>query len=341
MKQRYNWSCLMLFLGFALGGSHSLARLDFNEKSTPDSIEEIKAIEAALKTHLERTRQATVCITNGQGFGTGVIVSKEGLVMTAAHVTAGVDKEFKVIMEDGTEYEAKSLGLDSETDAALLKITEKKEFPFVVVEDKPQSRMTTRLGDWVYSLGHAGGFDKARGSVVRLGRIVRLNHASATLQSDCKLIGGDSGGPLFNMEGILVGIHSRVGVVLDQNMHVASYDFFKPDKDGVKKWDRLLASEFLGLGPFAQRPVKGGGFIGVAVEEVEEGLKITDLDETAPAHEEGVLVGDVLLSINGEEMKTKKALVDFLKQRTVGEKIHLKLNRAGEIKEYTVALVQR
>jgi len=178
-------------------------------------------------------------------------------------------------MEDGTEYEAISLGLHSETDAAMVQITDKQKFPFVELDTgKTSQEASTKLGDWVFSLGHSGGFDKARGSGLRLGRLVKIS--STTIQSDCTLIGGDSGGPLFDINGYLVGIHSRVGQVSEQNMHVPIHVFHE-------HWDTMKEGEFIGEGPFASKPVKGAGFLGVAVEAVEKGLKVTDIDESASA----------------------------------------------------------
>lgn len=341
MKRQHSWPLAVVILGFFLGATQVQSRPYFNDQAVPNKLEDVTAIELALKSHLERTREATVCITNGAGFGSGVIVSKDGLVMTAAHVTAGVNKKFTVIMEDGTEHEARSLGLDSSTDAALLQIIDVENLPFVEVEDNPESEITTKLGDWVYSIGHSGGFDKSRGSVVRLGRIVRLNNDASTFQSDCTLIGGDSGGPLFNMEGILVGIHSRVGKVVDQNMHVASYDFFKKDSAGLKKWDQMLDSEFMGNSRFAKRPRQGSGFMGIAVEETSEGLRVTDLDEAALAAKEGVEIGDLLLSINGDKYNKRAELASFMKKKAEGEKVTLKLVRAEETLEFTFRLEKR
>ncbi len=123
----------------------------------------------------------------------------------------------------------------------MIRITDPGTWPFVEI-DKSQS---TKLGDWVFALGHSGGFDKERGIVLRPGRIVRI--ADQSLQSDCILIGGDSGGPLFDMTGRLIAIHSRVGAQLVVNMHV-DIKVFK------EKWNALLNSEFLGDGPFAKKP---------------------------------------------------------------------------------------
>lgn len=80
-----------------------------------------------------------------------------------------------------------------------------------------------RVGDWVFALGHGGGLDRKRGPMVRLGRVVSLK--DGVIQTDCKLIRGDSGGPLFNLDGKLIGIHSRVGSGLEDNLHVPMKDF--------------------------------------------------------------------------------------------------------------------
>ena len=73
-------------------------------------------------------------------------------------------------MEDGTRHRARTLGLVADSDAAMIRITDEGDYPFVEIDRKDSAR----LGDWVFSLGHSGGFDKARGSVVRLGRLVRI-----------------------------------------------------------------------------------------------------------------------------------------------------------------------
>ena len=222
----------------ALTTSLSAERLHVNDKKVPESREDLVAIQTSLQKHLAVARQATVCIQVGQGSGSGVIVSEGGLVLTAAHVISGVGKSMKVVMEDGTKYEAKSLGLHSENDAGMLQIQSEKKFPFVRYENKSANNLPeSRVGDWVFALGHSGGFDKARGSVVRLGRMVKV--ADTTVHSDCVLIGGDSGGPLFDMNGELIGIHSRVGRRLAQNMHVPLQVFHT-------YWDLLEKGEFIG-----------------------------------------------------------------------------------------------
>jgi serine protease Do len=289
-----------------------------NDKKAPENRKDLEAIQTALTGVLAQARAATVCIDLGQGSGSGVIVSADGLVLTAAHVSGGVGKDLTVILEDGRKFKAVSLGVVADCDAAMVRITDKGEFPFVEVDRKE----STRLGDWVFSLGHSGGFDKDRGSVVRIGRLVRM--AESTIQSDCTLIGGDSGGPLFDLQGRLIGIHSRVGNNLAVNMHV-------PMPVYIQHWDAMLKSEFIGEGPFVKKPEKGKGFLGLATEaEPTGGLKVTKVGKDSPAEKAEIKDGDILLKLNGVDLKTREQLQDLLKEMAEGDPLEIAATRDGK-----------
>jgi serine protease Do len=292
-----------------------------NAKKAPESADDIKAIQAALLAAIPKAQESTVCIDLGDGSGSGVIVSPEGLVMTAAHVSTGVGKDVTVILADGTELKAETLGLDSETDAALIQITEKlpKGKPFPTAEINKADN--TQLGDWVFALGHSGGFDKERGVVSRIGRLVRV--ANTTIQTDGALIGGDSGGPLFDMEGRLIAIHSRVGKVVGENMHV-------PVKVFTENWDKLLKSEFIGEGEFAQKPEKGKGFLGLATKDAKGGIEVTKIGKKSPAEEAGIKEGDLLRTLNGEKLDSRKKLQSILAELAAGDKLALEITRNGK-----------
>ncbi len=304
------------------------ARLYIDDKKVPETRKDLETIQQALASALPKARAATVCIEIKDGSGSGVIISPDGLILTAAHVATGVKRNVTVVLEDGTRLKAKTLGLVADKDAAMIQITEPGTYPFVELDREER----TRLGDWVFALGHSGGFDKDRGSVVRLGRLVRI--ASATFQSDCMLIGGDSGGPLFDLQGTLIGIHSRVGQQLQMNMHVPMTEF-------LSNWDRMTKGEFIGEGPYAQLPEKGTGVLGLATTTHKRGLRVTKVGNNTAADEAGVREGDVLRKLNETVLETREQLVVLLKELSAGDEIILELERGGKPQTLTFELGER
>lgn len=305
------------------------AREAVNDLSAPESRKDLETIQKSVERVIPQARAATVCIEIDEGSGTGVIVSEDGLVLTAAHVATRVNKKATVILEDGTRLKAKTLGLVADKDAAMVQILDKGTYPFVEI-DRAES---TRLGDWVFSLGHAGGFDKERGSVVRLGRLVRI--AGATFQSDCMLIGGDSGGPLFDLSGKLVGIHSRVGQQAQVNMHVPLAEF-------IANWDGLINGEFIGEGPYAEKPEKGNGYLGLATNSSSEGgLIVTKVGLKSPAELAGIKDGDILLKLNEVHLEKREQMQEILKNLSAGDEVSFEIKRAGKLKTITFNLGER
>lgn len=316
---------LMLVPQLCLGAE----RLPVNDKVVPTGRGDVEEIQSALVKALPQARAATVCIQIGAGSGTGVIVSKDGLVLTASHVAQGVGRTVTLIMEDGTEVKAKTLGLMADTDAAMIQIQKEGEYPFVEIERESD----LRLGDWVFALGHSGGFDKERGLVVRLGRLVRI--AGRTYQSDCLLIGGDSGGPLFDLNGKLVGIHSRVGNQTQVNMHV-------PVRVFLENWDALKQGEFLGEGPFAEQMDKGSGFLGLGSKAHEGGgIEVVQVGENTPAQRAKIEVGDVIHQINGKAVNSRDELKAMLAELRAYDELEVVLEHKGKRKTLTVTLDER
>ncbi len=302
-----------------------------NDKQVPETRKDLEVIQSAVIDALPKARAATVCIQLKEGSGTGVVVSPDGLVLTAAHVSAGVGTKVKLLFEDGTEAEAKTLGLDSERDAAMAQIIspQRSDWPHVEIDRKD----SCKLGDWVFALGHSGGFDKERGVVVRVARLVKMT--DTTYNSDCLLIGGDSGGPLFDLSGTLVGIHSRVGQALQENMHVPMSVF-------IEVWDKMLKGEFIGQGPFAKQAVKGSGYLGLATEaRAEGGIVVTKVGKESPAEKADIRVGDVLLKANDQPLAKREDLQAMLKEMATGEEIAFEVLRGEETLTIKVELGER
>lgn len=315
------------------------ARPYFNDQEAPESLEDLLNIQKALKDHLERARSATVCLEiEDGGSGSGVIISEDGLILTAAHVTAGVDREMTVIMEDGKRYQGVSLGLQSSSDAAMFQITDSGPFPFVNIDEDD----SYRLGDWVFSLGHSGGFDEQRGVNVRIGRVTF--QADTTIQSGCMLIGGDSGGPLFDLGGNLIGIHSRVGQSKEESMHV-------PIREFQRHWDQMLDWEFIEGGSFAQKGADGSGFLGIVAEvSGDELLKISEVYPESPAAEAGLKPEDIITSVEVKRlaMNFKKDALsapqdfyDILDQLGTGDSLRLKWMSGEKAHQKTILLGER
>ena len=216
---------------------------DFKSGVAPGSVDELKAIEKHVQEIIARVTPSVVGVQIGFGQGSGVIVSEDGLVLTAGHVLGKPGQKARVVMPDGTILEAKALGQNQYVDSGMMKIvTAPKDgkFPFTPIGDLTE----TKKGQWVVAIGHPGGFRKNRTPVVRVGRIVNYNRI--TTQTDCAIVGGDSGGPLFDMNGKVVGIHSRIGdKAITDNIHVP-IDAFRAS------WKRLLAGEQWG-GPIGQQ----------------------------------------------------------------------------------------
>jgi serine protease Do len=199
-------------------------------KTAPTSIADLRSIEQRVRTVVARVSPAVVAVQIAEGSGSGVVISADGLVLTAGHVCGQPNRDVRFAFPDGKTARGKTLGTDVESDTGLLKITTPGVWPCAPVGDLERAR----VGDWVLALGHPGGFDARRSLVVRLGRIIR--RTPWTMQTDCTISPGDSGGPLFDMYGRVIGIHSFISTSMAENFHVPITEFYDT-------WDELVSVE--------------------------------------------------------------------------------------------------
>ncbi len=288
------------------------------------AVKALKEREAKIRAVAEKSLPAVVAITTAQpiGTGSGVIVSKDGLILTAAHVTDAIteedpDRNVVIIFPDGKQVKGQVLGANRSCDAAMVKITEPagQEWPHVELgtsDDKAK-------GDWVVAMGQPGGFEQDRLPPVRAGRIWGRDNFGAFF-TDCTLVGGDSGGPLFDLDGKLVGIHSSIGGPLTINRHVG-IDNFRTD------WDRLLKGEVWGelvLGEAdPDRPVIGAQLD----EDSTDGVKVVDVVAEGPAAKAGVEKGDVITRFGGEPVKNYLSFIRLVSRRGAGDDVALTVRR--------------
>jgi len=198
--------------------------------AAPKNTQELKSIQNRVEKVVSAVMPSVVGVKVGSSGGSGVIVSKEGLVLTAGHVVRKPGEKVTFYFADGKQAKGVTLGMFKSNDAGMMKITDKSEWPVVELGDSA----AVATGSWSVAVGHPFGYRPGRPPVVRLGRILR--NTPTTIQTDCPLISGDSGGPLFDLDGKLIGINSRIGGQTEQNYHVPTAVF-------QEHWDRLQRSE--------------------------------------------------------------------------------------------------
>lgn len=285
-----------------------------------DSLDDLLRVEAKVQAAVSKVMQSVVAVTDGQGWGSGVIVSPDGLVLTAGHVMASpFSRGYEVTFPDGSVADAEPLGKNLNVDAGMVQITDSGQFPFVKIASRLPSK-----GEWVISLGHSGGFEIGRKPPVRTGRV--LGYRDHQLITDAVLIGGDSGGPLFNLDGEVIGIHSSIGDSIAENRHV-TIDTFR------KHWTRMKGGEVWGelpnLSPSKNRKERKRAKLGIIVDRNASNALIKEVHADGPAARAGIKPGDVVTRFDNRSISDSKALIDLIKTRQPGVGYNVEIMRNG------------
>jgi serine protease Do len=202
--------------------------------ASPKNVAELKALEKQIESVVADVTPAVVGVQVGNARGSGVIVSPDGLVLTAGHVVGQTNQPVTFFFSDGKTAKGKTLGMYTYADAGMMKITDPGKYPHA---EKGRSA-TLKPGQWCIAMGHPLGYQPGRPPVARIGRLLSVQ--PPMLQTDCPLVGGDSGGPVFDLQGNVIAINSRINSATDANFHVA-IDVF------TEVWDRLLKGDAWGV----------------------------------------------------------------------------------------------
>lgn len=270
----------------------------------------------------DRVLPATVAVRIGPTQGSGVIIDKQGRVLTAAHVAGAPGREVSFILNDGRTVRGKTLGTNHELDAGLMQITDEGDWPVAAVGVSD----TLKVGQWCLSTGHPGGYQTGRKPVLRMGRILHANES--IVASDCTLVGGDSGGPLFDMEGRVIGIHSRIGGSLSTNIHVPIGVF-------RENWDRLAKGESWG------KTSPDGPYIGVVGDRSAENARISEVNRGGPADTAGMKAGDVVIRFANRPISDFDSLINAVRSTPPGDRVKIQVDRAGRSIELEVTVGER
>jgi len=288
------------------------------DKPVPENVQDLRAIQQRVKKVVEKVTPAVVGIRIGHAAGSGVIVNKDGYVLTAGHISGEPDRDALLFLPDGRRLKGKTLGANVALDSGMIRITEEGEWPFVEMGDASK----LKPGAWCLALGHPEGFRSGRTPVLRLGRV--LQRGDRMIRTDCALVGGDSGGPLFDLDGKVIGIHSRIGEYMTMNLHV-------PVDTYRATWDRLAKGEVWG-------GRKRGPYIGVRLNEDDAECRIAEVDKDSPAEKAGLKADDVVIRFGKEPVEDLEDLLTLIREHKPGDEVPIRVRRGKKILELKIVI---
>lgn len=271
------------------------------------------------------------------GFGSGVIISQNGYIVTNNHVIAGSD-EVLVVLNDKREFDAKVVGTDPTTDLALLQV-EQKDLSFLNFGDS----QALLLGEWVLAIGNPYNLTSTVTAGIVSAKARNINILASQefsiesfIQTDAAVNPGNSGGALINTRGELVGINTAIA---SRTGTFAGYSFAIPVSIVQK-----VVKDLMEYGA-VQRAILGVTIQDVSAElaaeyDLEElkGVYINGVRDGGAAKEAGIKSGDVILSIDDVPVNSSAALQEQISKYRPGEKVRVKLNRKGNVKLFEVVL---
>jgi len=287
-------------------------------------IPEGSPLEDFFRDFMDRQQRPDQGPRRGSALGSGFVISDDGFIVTNNHV---IDKADEVIIEffDGDELEAEIVGVDPKTDIALLKVESDDALPFVEFGDSD----VARVGDWVMAIGNplGQGFSVSAGIISARNRALRGSYDDF-IQTDAAINRGNSGGPLFNMEGDVIGVNTAI---LSPNGGSIGI--------GFSMSSAVVENVVAQLKEFGETK---RGWLGVRIQDIEEdlaealgladarGALVTDVPE-GPAKDGGILARDVILSFDNNEIDDIRSLVRIVGDTQVGKTVDVDVFRDGQM----------
>jgi serine protease Do len=286
-------------------------------------------------------------VYQSEGAGTGFVITSDGLILTNKHVVSDASATYTVVMLDGTTYDATVKSLDPVNDLAVIKV-EARNLPVVELGDSDQ----LSIGQWVVAIGNAlGQFSNTvtAGVISAKDRKIEASDASGgsseslsgLLQTDTAINSGNSGGPLVNLAGQVIGINTAVASNAQGIGFAIPINAAKSAIESIKKTGKIVRP-YLGVRYFEITP-------SVAKENnlsvdhgalVQRGNSLMDFAVVpgSPADKAGIVENDIILEIDGEKIDQDHSLLSLVQEHQVGEQITLKVLSKGKEKEVKITL---
>ncbi len=261
-----------------------------------------------------------------RSLGSGFIIDASGIVITNNHVIEDAD-EITVRLKDEHEYDAEVIGRDELSDVAVLRIkpTDGETFPFVVLGDSDKGR----IGDWVMAIGNPFGFESSASAGIISARGRTINQADVEyIQTDAAINRGNSGGPLFNMKGEVIGINTAI---VSPSGGSVGIGFAIPSNDVSR-----VAAELqdhgkvrrgwlgVGIGPMTKETAEALGI------KITKGAMINRVEADSPAEAGGVEVGDIIVSWDGKPVDGPNSLSRLVKRTLIEQPVDVVVIREGK-----------
>ena len=278
-------------------------------------------MKICLKNSTNQTERKAIAL------GSGFIIDKKGIVVTNNHVIQGAE-DIIVSVNGSTEYKAKVIGTDPYMDLAVLQIESDEKFIPVSFGDSDKAR----IGDWVIAIGNPFGFGGTvtSGIISSRNRDIGLTKYDDFIQTDASINQGNSGGPLFDLDGKVIGINTAI--IAPGRSGSIGIGFAIPSNPASKVIDQLIE--------FGETK---RGWLGVRIQEVTkeiaeveklkraEGALVASVTDNSPADKGGVKAGDIILEFDGKKIDTMRALPKLVAQTKVGKTVVLKIWRGQKL----------
>jgi serine protease Do len=263
--------------------------------------------------------------------GSGFVIDPAGIIITNNHVIEGAD-EIVVNFADGTKYDAKILGRDPKTDLAVLKVNAKRQLPFVPMGDSSESR----VGDWVIAIGNPFGLGGSltAGIISAINRDINSGPYDSFIQTDTAINKGNSGGPLFNLDGEVIGVNSAI---ISPSGGSVGIGFSIPSN--------LVENVVAQLREYGETR---RGWLGVRIQAVTDdladslgldeagGALVSEVAPDGPAANGGVQVGDVITRFDGRKVAEMRDLPRIVAETKIDKSVKIDVVRRGAKKSLTV-----